>query len=69
MKRKRIPKTLIRSNNVVVKNPTSKSCWKTISGYEGYYEVSDKGVVRAITRDVPYKNGKMHSLKGRVIKP
>ena len=49
MKRKRIPKTLIRSNNVVVKNPTSKSCWKTISGYEGYYEVSDKGVVRAIT--------------------
>lgn len=29
MKRKRIPKTLIRSNNVVVKNPTSSSCWKS----------------------------------------
>lgn len=27
-KKKRIPKVLIRSNNVVVSKPTSKSCWK-----------------------------------------
>lgn len=27
-KRKRIPKQLVRSNNVVVKRPTSKSTWK-----------------------------------------
>ena len=27
-KRKRIPKQLIRSNNVIVKRPTSKSTWK-----------------------------------------
>lgn len=28
-KRKRIPKVLIRANNVVVKNSTSKECWKS----------------------------------------
>lgn len=28
LKKKRIPKELVRSNNVVVKKPTSKSCWK-----------------------------------------
>lgn len=27
-KKKRIPKTLLRKNNVEVKRPTSKSCWK-----------------------------------------
>lgn len=27
-KRKRTPKHLLRANNVEVKNPTSKSCWK-----------------------------------------
>lgn len=29
LKRKRVPKELVRSNNVVVKHPTSKSCWKS----------------------------------------
>lgn len=28
LKKKRVPKELVRSNNVVVKKPTSKSCWK-----------------------------------------
>lgn len=28
VKKKRIPKELVRSNNVVVTKPTSKSCWK-----------------------------------------
>lgn len=29
IKKKRVPKVLVRKNNVVVKNATSKSCWKT----------------------------------------
>ena len=29
LKKKRVPKELVRSNNVVVKHPTSKSCWKS----------------------------------------
>lgn len=28
-KKKRIPKTLVRKNNVKVNKPTSKSCWKS----------------------------------------
>lgn len=28
-KKKRVPKVLVRKNNVVVKNPTSKSAWKS----------------------------------------
>ena len=28
-KKKRVPKVLVRRNNVVVKNPTSKSAWKS----------------------------------------
>lgn len=29
LKKKRVPKVLVRKNNVVVKHATSKSCWKT----------------------------------------
>lgn len=29
IKKKRVPKVLVRKNNVVVKHATSKSCWKT----------------------------------------
>ena len=29
LKKKRVPKELVRSNNVVVKHPTSKSFWKS----------------------------------------
>lgn len=28
-KKKRVPKVLVRRNNVIVKNPTSKSAWKS----------------------------------------
>lgn len=28
-KKKRLPKVLVRKNNVIVKNPTSKSAWKS----------------------------------------
>lgn len=30
VKKKRLPKELVRKNNVVVKNPTSKSAWKQL---------------------------------------
>lgn len=29
LKKKKTPKSLIRKNNVIVKRPTSKSCWKS----------------------------------------
>lgn len=29
LKKKRTPKVMVRKNNVVVRNPTSKTCWKS----------------------------------------
>lgn len=57
-KKKRPQKTLLRKNNVIVKHPTSKSMWKPINGYVGYYEVSSTGKVRSVERVVKYKDGR-----------
>lgn len=46
-KKKRVPKVLVRKNNVVVKNPTSKSAWKsferTVATYFGTRRVPLSG--------------------------
>lgn len=46
-KKKRIPKTLVRKNNVVVKHPTSKSAWKSferlVAGFFGTKRVPLSG--------------------------
>lgn len=46
-KKKRVPKVLVRKNNVVVKNPTSKSSWKgferTVANYFGTRRVPLSG--------------------------
>lgn len=42
--------------------------WKPISGFEGYYEVSDTGCVRSVDRDIINKNGIRHHLKGKLMK-
>lgn len=68
VKKKRVPKELVRSNNVVVKKPTSKS-WKPVVGFEGLYEVSVTGSVRSLDRDSVHRTGKTHVLKGKVIRP
>lgn len=31
--------------------------WKDIVGYEGFYEISDEGIVRTVSRRVPCKGG------------
>ena len=46
--------------------------WKDIAGYEGYYMVSDTGLVKSLGREVPsVRHGKevMLSIRGRVLKP
>ena len=46
--------------------------WKAISGYEGYYEVSDDGRVRSLDRVVEVKHGRIKGafkhLKGKEMK-
>jgi hypothetical protein len=42
--------------------------WKSIQGYDGYYEVSDSGLVRSLDRDVMDKKGISHHLSGKMMK-
>ena len=41
--------------------------WKPVIGYEGLYEVSNKGRVKSLERDVIYKNGVKHHYKERIL--
>lgn len=43
--------------------------WKPIPGYEGHYEVSDRGRVRSIERTIIRKNGIPQRIAGRVLRP
>lgn len=43
--------------------------WLPIPGYEGFYEVSDMGRVRGITRVMECKNGTTKTIYGRVLSP
>lgn len=43
--------------------------WKEIKGFEGYYEVSDTGLVRSVDRIVYDKRLQARRLKGKVLKP
>ena len=42
--------------------------WNPVPGYEGFYEVSDLGAVRSVTRQVPYGRHGHTLYKGRVLK-
>ena len=44
-----------------------KEEFRNISGYEGYYQVSNIGRVRSLERRVPFRNGFRH-LKERILK-
>ena len=41
--------------------------WLPVSGYEGYYEISDDGRVRSVPRDVVKSNGVIQHRKGVVL--
>jgi hypothetical protein len=43
--------------------------WKDISGYEGYYQISNNCVVKSIDRYVNVKSGFKRLLKGRLMRP
>lgn len=46
-----------------------KEIWKAIPDYEGYYEVSDTGKVRSITRTIIDSNGRSYTYKGQEKSP
>lgn len=42
--------------------------WKDVEGYEGIYQVSDRGRLRSVDRVVISKNGVKRKVKGRLMK-
>lgn len=42
--------------------------WRPISGYEGYYEVSNKGVIRSLDRDIEHAVSGTIRRRGRIIR-
>ena len=46
-----------------------KEEWKSVVGYEGYFEVSNYGKVRSLPRDMIKSNGKVQKVQGQEIKP
>jgi hypothetical protein len=43
--------------------------WLPVVGYEGIYEVSDRGRIRTVPRRVPCKGGKTRQINQRIKKP
>lgn len=43
--------------------------WKDIKGYEGYYQVSNKGRVKSISRKIVYKNNDIHYVNEKILTP
>lgn len=46
----------------------SEEVWKDIEGYEGFYQVSNKGRVKSLDRTIVHKNGKHFFLKGKILR-
>lgn len=47
---------------------TKEEIWKDIEGYEGLYQVSNKGRVKSLERDIIRKNGRKYHVKERILK-
>lgn len=43
--------------------------WKPVVGYEGFYEVSDRGRVRSLTRTITTSHGQNRTYKGSIKEP
>lgn len=43
--------------------------WKPVPNFEGLYEVSNKGKIRSLDREVVSSTGQRYTIKGKVLKP
>jgi hypothetical protein len=46
----------------------NKEIWKSIEGFEGYYEVSNFGRVKSLSRIIKCRNGSFRNVKERMLK-
>lgn len=49
-------------------NDTQSELWKSIVGYEEFYEVSDQGRIRSLERNVPHKLYGQMQLKSQIMR-
>lgn len=47
---------------------TTTEQWRDVPGWEGIYEVSDHGRVRSLDRQKEYRDGRIYSYPGRILK-
>jgi len=62
---------MINNNNnssADVKNSSTVETWRPVVGYEGLYEVSDKGNVKSLSREVIRKDGIKIKISERLLK-
>jgi len=45
-----------------------KEIWKDVKGYEGYYKISNKGIVKSVYRAIFKSNGVTNIFKGKTLK-
>lgn len=43
--------------------------WKPIKGYNGFYQVSNTGLVRSLNRTIKFSDGRKRKLKGKMMSP
>ena len=41
--------------------------WKSVKGYEGYYEVSNEGRIRSLDRITVFKDGRKRKFYGKIL--
>ena len=49
--------------------PSALEEWRPVVGFEGFYEVSNLGIVKGVTRIIECSNGTMKTIKGKQRKP
>lgn len=59
---KRFPNLALKDRNM-----EQSEIWKDIVGFEGMYQVSNKGRVKSIERTLTYKNGRIHHYPEHVL--
>ena len=51
------------------KQVVDRERWVPVEGYEGIYQVSDKGRVRSLDREILLASGHKRKVKGRMLSP
>jgi hypothetical protein len=53
----------------ILDDTTPVEQWKPVVGWEGFYEVSDRGRVKSLARIITHVDGHRHRVQERILKP